>query len=140
VVVVARFVDERRARRMRAWLGRSYIAARLDEGPDGRTELLVSARDEHRALDLLVTLFWGLDIDHIGPEPAWQRALTLENTLLGGAIALVVAMVALLAWWMVPVLAVVPIGTIGLVMLGTLFLVAAYPGRTALRSDPFRRR
>jgi hypothetical protein len=140
VVVVARFVDERRAQRMRAWLYRSYIPARLSDGPDGRVELLVPARDEHRALDLLVTLFWGLDIDHIGPEPVWQRAMTLENALLGGAIALVVSMVALLAWWVVPVLAVIPIGTIGLVMLGTFLVVAAYPGRTALRSDPFRRR
>ena len=137
MVVIARFQDDRRARRMRAWLRRSHIRARLEDLPDGRQELLVHPADEHRALDLLLTLFWGLDVDHLGREPAWQRAMTLENALLGMAIALVASMTALLAWWVLPVLAVVPIGTIGLLALVVFLTVAVYPGRTALARDPF---
>ena len=139
MVVIARFVDERRARRIRAWLHRSHIATRLELGMEGQLELAVHARDEHRAMDLMLTLVWGLEIDHMRPERRWQRAMTLENAMLGGAVALVAAMVALLGWWVIPVLAVVPIGTIGLII-GVVFLVvAAYPGRTALARDPFSR-
>lgn len=140
MVVIARFADGRRARRMRAWLHRSHIGTRLDDGSDGWLELLVHPRDEHRALDIMVTLIYGLDIDHMPPERTVQRAMTRENAMLGGAIALVVAMLALVAWWVIPVLAVVPIGTIGIVVGVVFVLVAAYPGRTALARDPFRAR
>ena len=51
--------------------------------------------------------------------------------------ALVVAMVALVAWWVIPVLAVIPVGLIGLLALTAFLVVATYPGRTALRRDPF---
>lgn len=139
-VVVARFVDTARARRMRAWLDRSYIPSRLRNRDDGPWELTVAARDEHRALDLLLTLYWGLGVEHIRPERPWQRALTLENAMLGAAVALVVSMVGLIAWWALPVLATVPIGTIALVALVVFAVVAVYPGRTALARDPFRRR
>ena len=111
MVVIARFRDHKRGRRMRAWLQRSHIRALLRDRDDGLVELTVHPADEHRALDLLLTLFWGLDVDHIKPERSWQRAMTLENALLGVAIALVVAMGSLVAWWVLPVLAVVPIGT-----------------------------
>lgn len=139
MVVIARFRDHKRGRRMRAWLMRSHIRARLHDRDDGLIELSVHPLDERRALDLLLTLFWGLEIDHIKREPALQRALTLENALLGAAIGLVVAMTALLAWWVLPVLAVVPIGTIGLFGLVAFLVVAFYPGRTSLARDPFAR-
>jgi hypothetical protein len=128
LVVVARFVDTRRAARMAAWMRRAHISSRLDEGPDGRMELAVRDEDEARALDLLLTIFWGLELDHMHPEPPWQRARTLENAMLAGAIGLIAFMVGLLAWWTVPVMAVIPIqavlGLVGVVVL----LVAFHPG------------
>jgi hypothetical protein len=135
MVLIGRFVDPKRARRMRDWLHRSHIRARIREGIDGPHELLVHPADESRALDLLLTLYWGLEIDHLQPEPAWQRAFTL----LGVAIALVAANLGLLAWLVIPVLAVVPIGTVGLIGLVVFAVVAVYPGRTALARDPFSR-
>lgn len=137
MVVIARFGDARRARRMQDWLLRSHIGARLGDGDDGRLELSVHHRDERRALGVLLAVFWGLDVSHIRPERAVQRALTLENALLGGAIALVSAMLALVAWWVIPVLAIVPIGTIGLIMVVVFLVVAIHPGRTVLGRDPF---
>lgn len=123
---------------MRDWLQRSHIRARLREGLDEPHELLVHHHDESRALDLLLTLYWGLGIDHIKPEPVTRRALTLENSLLAAAIALVAATFALFAWLIIPVLAVVPLSSIGLFAAVAFVVVAAYPGRTTLRRDPFR--
>ncbi len=128
MVVIARFGDTRRAARMRAWLRRSHISSRLYEGMDGRMELAVHARDESRALDLLVTLFWGLSIDHMRPEPAMQRAMTLENALLAGALGLITAMLGLVAWWTIPVLAAVSAQFILVIVLAVVVVVAFHPG------------
>lgn len=135
MVVVARFRDTRRAVRMKHWLRRSHIWARLSDGEDGRVELAVPRHHESRALDLLVTLFAGLDIDHIKPEPAWERAMSLENTVTGAAIALVVFVTLLIAWLAFPVLAVVPFGIIAVLTLGTFAIVAIMPGRPGSARD-----
>lgn len=140
MVVVARFADARRAARMRAWLIRSHIPAVLDEGIDGRLELAVRARDESRALDLLVILFRGLDIDHMHPEPAWQRATQLENVLLAGTITLITLMLGLVAWWTIPVLAVFPLTALLVIGVVVFAVVAVHPGPgTARRRLPGER-
>jgi hypothetical protein len=139
VVLISRFVDAKRARRMRAWLQRSHIQARLRERDDGLHELFVHSEDEHRALDLLLTLYWGLEVDHLRPEPTWQRAATAENLACGLAIALVVSMMALLAWWVIPVLAIFPIGMVGLLAVVAFLTVAVTPPRLAMAREPLRR-
>ncbi|MDX1690593.1 MAG: hypothetical protein R3290_06190 [Acidimicrobiia bacterium] len=100
MVVVARFVDERRARRMKGWLRLCSIPARLRRGDDGRLELSVRRADEVRAVDLLCTIVLGLDPGHLAPTPMRERLREGENLVTGLVFAfagLVAGLVALVA-------------------------------------------
>jgi len=143
MVVIARFVDTARARRMKGWLGRSHIRARLARGDDGRVELAVPRYEQSRALDLLVTIFLGLGIDHLDDEPAWERAVTMENSLTGAAFAMVAFVLGIIAWITVPVLAAFPFTLVFVGAVFTFAVVAALPGGPGKARDyrvPSRRR
>lgn len=124
-VAIARFIDAARAVRVRDWMRRSHIAATLARGGDGRLELLVDRHEERRAVDLLLTILLGLDIDHIPPEPGWQRALSAENALTGAALGIFVLVLGLIAWVIMPL---VPLTLVVTGALLTFAVVAALPG------------
>ncbi|HSG79749.1 MAG TPA: hypothetical protein VLD62_09235 [Acidimicrobiia bacterium] len=104
MVVVARFLEEARARRMRGWLRLCHIPARLRRGDDGRIELWVRRDDEARALDFLCTIVVGLDVGHLPPSSRRERMLEGENLLVGAVFGFVGLMAGIVAVIAVPVL------------------------------------
>ncbi len=103
MTVIARFVDERRARRMKGWLRLCHIPSRLRFGDDGRIELSVRTTDEPRALDLLCTIVLGLDIGHLNPTSARERYLEAENLIAGAVGALAGLVIGVISMFFVPV-------------------------------------
>lgn len=127
MVVITTYRDPERAQRMRDWMLRSHIAARLRLGSDGSIRLEVPDHEERRAVDLLFTLVIGLDADRLTPQPAWKRALIAENALSGGVAALLAFLAGLAALIALPV---VPLWSLGLLVLIAFAVVAALPGGT----------
>jgi len=139
-VAVARFGDHARAQRMHDWMWRSHIRSWLAPGDDGRLELLVERREERRAVDLLLTLFYGLDVDHIPPESVLDRARSAENALTGAAMGVVATLLLMFVWIVFPV---VPFSLVIVAGLLVFVLVAAMPGGEGRARDyrvPSRRR
>ena len=91
-------------------------------------------------MDLLLTLFYGLDIDHIPPESPFERARSAENALTGGAMGLVATLLLMFVWIAFPV---VPFSLVIAAGLLVFVVVAAMPGGEGKARDyrvPSRRR
>jgi hypothetical protein len=128
VVVIATYRDPERAQRMRDWMLRSHISARLRPAPDGYVDLTVADHEERRATDLLFTLIIGLDTDRLGRQPRWKHALILENALSGAVAALAAFLIGLAVMAALPFM---PLWAPAILVLACFTLVASLPGRAA---------
>lgn len=138
LVTVARFDGRPRAERVRRWLQALDVGSVLVEEDDGFA-MLVRRADESRALDIVVTLVGGLDTDNLRPQPWWKRVHRVDVVLpvLLGALSL--AVVTLVAWWVLSLAPVVPLGVLG-TLLAVSVIVAFRPGRRARMRRELERR